>query len=142
MRLQPLEVIMFIGIKFLTGPKAQATFLYKNEDLFKLSWRSQPCEPLHLTDLKEVEVLSPGFLGVNILIKCIFITGDEELAEIDYATLHAMQVFLFNKNTSPVNVNSFFPKRRESVTYHILRYHNCTHQHNYINILYKMLAVI
>lgn len=112
---------MFVGIKFLTGSRSNSTFAYKDKNLLKLNWTSPPCEPLHLTDLKAIELLSPGFLGLDSLIKCIFVNGDEELAEIDYATLTALQIFLFNKNTSTLKDNYIIlPKRRHTITYYAL----------------------
>lgn len=98
------------SIKFLSGERTNRLYFYRHIDLFKKASRDLQDSPLHLTDFKDVEVISTGPLGLMMLVKCTFGSGEESIARIDYSMLETFKIFLHStKNMSPDHT-PVFPK--------------------------------
>lgn len=96
-------------IEFLSGKRAGKLYFYNNKNIFKPRSKHPYDDPLHLTDFKDVEIISAGPFGVYILIKCELTNAEEYIARIDYSMLEVFKVFILDSKFLPPGQLPIFP---------------------------------
>ena len=103
--LTPEDIIrkyFYLGsITFLSGSRARAKYRYKEEDFFKLAWRSPPGPPLRLTDFERIEAITIGPCSLIVLAKCTFKNGEVAIARMWYSVFEVICTFIAIEATSP-----------------------------------------
>ena len=89
------------SITFLTGSRAKAKYDYKEEDFFKLAWRSPPGPPLRLTDFERIEAITIGPCSFTVLAKCTFKNGEVAIARMWYSVFEVICTFIAIEAISP-----------------------------------------
>lgn len=88
---------MLASIKFTTGDRAHTIHVYKNKNLFTLSYVGADGEPLYLTDFESIEIIDRPSLGQST-IKCTLTNGKQYLAQVSPFMLDVLERYIFEKS--------------------------------------------